>query len=190
MQLQKILIVLGPPGSGKGTQSSLLAKRMNFEQIVMGDLMREYIKGTSDEAKAAKERYDKGIPQPDEIATRLLRNKLSTIQTAGCVFDTFPLSLGQAQALEEIILVLGIYDFRVVFLNVGKDEVIKRISSRGQSRSDDKPEIAAERYDEYEKRNAPIKEFYRRKGILIEVNGEQAIEDVQREVLKKLGLTL
>ncbi|MBX4187242.1 MAG: nucleoside monophosphate kinase [Candidatus Doudnabacteria bacterium] len=190
MALQKIIVVLGPPGSGKGTQSSRLAKRMSFEQIVLGDLIREFIKGETPEAKAAKERYDKGVPQPDEVATSLLQNKLKMVQSTGAVFDTYPLSMGQAQALDEIVNVLGVYDFRVIFLNVSKDEVIKRISTRGQSRSDDTPEIAAARFEEYEKRNQPIKEFYKNKGVLVEVNGEQTVDLVHHEIAQKLGLDM
>ena len=76
MSLQKIIIVLGPPGSGKGTQSARLAKRMSYHHIVLGDLIREFIKGESPEAKAAKERYDKGTPQPDEVATLLFQREL------------------------------------------------------------------------------------------------------------------
>src|SRR6185503_16850822 len=118
MQLQKIMVVLGPPGSGKGTQSIKLAQNFHYEQIVLGDLIRDFITGTTPEAIAAKERYDKGIPQPDEIATTLLKTKLTTVQSTGVVFDTYPLSLGQAQALDEIVNILGIFDFLVIFLNV------------------------------------------------------------------------
>ncbi|MBX4191438.1 MAG: nucleoside monophosphate kinase [Candidatus Doudnabacteria bacterium] len=190
MAIQKILVVLGPPGSGKGTQSSRMAKRMSYEQIVLGDLVREFIKGDSDEAKAAKDRYDKGIPQPDEVATKLLAEKLPTIKSEGVVIDTYPLSVGQAQALDEITRVLGVYDLRVIFLNVGKDEIVRRIAARGQNRSDDKPEIAAKRYDEYEQRNAPIKEYYKNKGILLEVDGEHEIDAVHHDIAKKMGLDL
>jgi adenylate kinase len=190
MALQKILVVLGPPGSGKGTQSARMAKRMSYEQIVLGDLIREFIKGDSDEAKAAKERYDKGTPQPDEIATKLLEQKLPSIKTEGVVLDTYPLSVGQAQALDEITRVLGVYDLRIIFLNVGKEEIVRRIAKRGQNRSDDKPEIANARYEEYEKRNAPIKDYYMNKGIWLEVNGEQSEDAVHHEIAKKMGLDL
>ncbi len=189
MQLQKIFVVLGPPGSGKGTQSSLLAKALRYEQIVLGDLIREFIKGTSKDAIESKELYDKGIPQPDEIATTLLKIKLQNVHGyEGAVFDTFPLSMGQAQALDEIVRDLKVSDMKVIFLNVNKEEVVKRISIRGQSRSDDTPEIAGRRFEEYEKRNAPIKEYYRNKAILIDVNGNQPVEAVHEEILSKLGM--
>ncbi len=187
MALQKILVVLGPPGSGKGTQSTRLAQALGYEQIVLGDLIRAFIKGDSTEAKEAKARYDQGTPQPDEIATMLLKEKLNHIEgNDGAVFDTYPLSMGQAQAMDEIVADLNVKDLKVVFLNVNKDEVVKRITNRGQARSDDKPEIAAARFDEYEKRNAPIKDHYRGKGVLIEINGDQPIDKVQADILEKI----
>src|SRR5258708_15698031 len=93
--------------------------------------------------------------------------------------------MGQAEALDQITRDLGVTDLKVIFLNVGKDEVVKRITTRGQARTDDKPEIAASRFDEYEKRNAPIKEHYRNLGCLIEINGDQPIEAVHEEILSR-----
>jgi adenylate kinase len=184
--IQKILVVLGPPGSGKGTQSAVLAKTLGYDQVVLGDLIREFIKGKSDEAMEAKARYDQGIPQPDELATYLLKLKLENIKSVGAVFDTFPLSMGQADALDNIAHDLHVSDLKVVFLNVGKDEVVKRISKRGQSRSDDTPSIAQSRFDEYEKRNDPIKRHYRNIGLLYEINGDQPIEEVTKEIMRKI----
>jgi adenylate kinase len=188
MKLQKIIVVLGPPGSGKGTQSIRLAQALGYTQIVLGDLIRAFIKGTTPESLAAKELYDKGIPQPDTVATSLLQQRLQTMtESEGAVFDTYPLSMGQAEALDKIVESVGVEFLRVVFLNVEKDEVVKRITSRGQGRTDDTPEIAGERYDEYEKRNAPIKEHYRNKGVLIEINGMQDIDAVHQEIMDKVA---
>ncbi len=189
MQLQKILVILGPPGSGKGTQSSLLAKALGYPRIVIGDLRREFIKGTSPEAIEDKARYDKGIPGPDELIAKLLRSAINNIQDSeGFVLDTFPLSMGQVKVLDEIIKELNVSFVRVMFLNADKNEVLKRIMERGEGRSDDKPEIVTERFDNYERLNAPIKDYYRSKGLLVEVNGEQPIEKVHKEILEKLGL--
>ena len=189
MQLQKIFVVLGPPGSGKGTQSELLAKKFGYPRIVIGDLRREFIKDTSPEAIEDKERYDKGIPGPDNLIAKLLRSTIGKLQdTDGFVLDTFPLSMGQVQILDHITADLKVNYLRVIFLNVDKEEVIKRVSSRGQGRSDDKPEIVRQRFEEYEKRNAPIKEYYRNKDILIDVNGNQSVEAVHEEILSKLGM--
>ena len=93
-------------------------------------------------------------------------------------------------ALDEVIKVLGVYEIRVVFINVSKEEIVNRIATRGQNRTDDKPEIAAERYVEYEKRNQPIKEYYQKKGILTEINGEQTVDNVHHEIAVKLGLEI
>ena len=216
MTLQNIFVVLGPPGSGKGTQSELLAKKTEYEHISVGDLIRAFIKGQSKEAIESKERYDKGIPQPDNIASMLLREKLKSINEIGAVFDTYPLSIGQAQDLSKIVEEISIKNLKVIFLNVDVNEVVKRISERkicskcktvflpikpGYDtnvcsecggdlimRSDDKPEIARGRFIEYEKRNIPIKEYYSERGLLVEINGDQSIEDVHKEVLRKLNM--
>src|ERR1043166_3393477 len=127
MQLQKIIVVLGPPGSGKGTQSELLATILGYPRIVIGDLRREFIKGSSQEAIEDKDRYDRGIPGPDDIIARLLRSAINKLEnTEGFVLDTFPLSMGQAYILDEISKDLKIDYMRVFFLNVDKEEVIKR----------------------------------------------------------------
>lgn len=187
MQLENIYVILGPPGSGKGTQSELLAKRLDFHKIVIGDLRRAFIKGSSPEAIEDKERYDKGIPAPDHIVSRLLREEIKKLEgIKGIVLDTYPLSMGQAHDLDAILQDLNVANIKAIFLNVPEQEVVKRIATRGQGRTDDDPEIARRRYEEYEKRNAPIKDFYRDKGILIEINGDQPIDDVHKEILDKI----
>ncbi|OGE81458.1 MAG: hypothetical protein A2720_02865 [Candidatus Doudnabacteria bacterium RIFCSPHIGHO2_01_FULL_46_24] len=190
MKLQKIFVVLGPPGSGKGTQSELLAKFLGAPRIVLGDLIREFIQENSDEAHEAKARYDQGTPQPDAIASMLLDRKLKALADSGTVvFDTYPLSMGQAEDLDRIVEDIKIKDLRIVFLNVSEEEVVKRITIRGQGRSDDDPQIARHRYEEYEKRNILIKEHYKSKGELVEINGDQPIEDVHREIMQKLVIS-
>lgn len=187
MKLQKIIVVLGPPGSGKGTQSELLAKKLGFPKIVIGDLRREFIRQNSEEAKQDKERYDKGIPAPDDLILKLLKATISKFFNAeGIVLDAYPLSMGQVGDLDKIVQNLNVSYLWVIFLNVPEEEIVKRISIRGQGRSDDDPEIARRRYEEYERRNAPIKDYYRSKGFLIEINGDQTIEDVHKEIMEKL----
>lgn len=187
MKLENIFIVLGPPGSGKGTQSELLAKYLKAPRIVLGDLIREYIKTDS----AAKSLYDKGIPQPDSVAITLLKSKLESLQdSSNAVLDTYPLSIGQAEALEQIAAELQIKNLKVFFLNVNEDEAVNRVMERKSrssvARTDDTVEVAHHRYKEYEKRNAPIKEYYKKLGSLVEINGEQPIDMVHSEIIKNL----
>ncbi len=189
MQLEKIFVVLGPPGSGKGTQSDLLAKFLHAPRIVVGDLIREFIKEDSDTARVAKERYNHGTPQPDEIATMLLERKLKAVtDSKAAVLDTFPLSMGQAEALDRIVKELGVNALRVIFLNVHVEEAVKRIMGRKHGRSDDDPEIARRRFEEYEKRNDPIKKYYVEEDVLVEIDGNQPIEKVHQDILNELGL--
>ena len=215
--MKNVFVILGPPGSGKGTQSELLAKKLGYHRIVIGDLRREFIKGNSLEAIEDRQRYDKGIPGPDDLIGRLFKAEMQRLgDTEGIVLDTFPLSMGQAKILDEVLAELGIKNLKVLFLNVDKEKVIKRIEGRkicsqckrtylskdkgydenicpvcgGKLivRRDDDPAVAALRFDEYEKRNKDIKEFYLQKGVLIEVSGDQPIEDVHKEIVKNLGL--
>jgi len=216
--ISNVFVILGPPGSGKGTQSELLAKKLGYNRIVIGDLRREFIKGASPEALEDKARYEKGTPGPDSLIGKLFKDEMHKLQAEeGIVLDTFPLSMGQAQILDDVLADFEIQNFKVVFLDVDKEKVVKRIKGRkicsqckknyllkdkGYAenicpvcggklivREDDDPVVAAQRFDEYERRNAAIKEFYRDKGILVEINGDQPIDAVHHEIINKLGLS-
>ncbi|MGE5392267.1 MAG: adenylate kinase family protein [Candidatus Saccharibacteria bacterium] len=132
MKLKTIIVLLGPPGSGKGTQADLLSQKTGFPHISTGELIREYIKTHPEEAAAVKERYDKGILQPDNFVLPLFEKKFDEVDqvSEGIISDAFPMSLPQAEFMGKILEKYGIANFRVLFIHVDEEEVVHRLSNR------------------------------------------------------------
>lgn len=130
----KIIIFLGPPGSGKGTQAKLLQEKLGYYYLSTGDLVREMIsRADSGDTLALemKQRYDRGEPQPDDLVLRAVREKLRTVDLQkGIIFDAFPLSEKQAWGLDEIIEESGKPSLTVLSVEVSEDETVKRLSLR------------------------------------------------------------
>jgi adenylate kinase len=219
MKLKTIIVLLGPPGSGKGTQADLLSQKTGFPHISTGELIREYIKDHPEEAAAVKERYDKGILQPDNFVLPLFEKKFDEVDqvSEGIISDAFPMSLPQAEFMGKILDKYGISQFKVVFIRVNEDEVVRRLSNRKicvgcrkasatedsenytanqcqlcgghmEVRSDDKPEVVRKRLAEYALRTQELVAYYKEKNQLAEINGSQAVEVVQAEIIKAIGL--
>ncbi len=129
-----LIIILGVPGSGKGTQGRKMAEKFGMAYLATGDLVREVRKraGTGDElADQVKERYDRGRPQPDSVIVQILHNTLKSINLDhGIIFDSFPISLGQTQELFRIVKDFGFDAPVVLFLKIDEWESVKRISNR------------------------------------------------------------
>ncbi|MCD6547579.1 MAG: adenylate kinase [Nanoarchaeota archaeon] len=188
------IVMLGPPGAGKGTYATRLAPKLGIPTISTGELFRENIKNNTEIGKKAKEYIEKGELVPDEIVIEMLKQRLQKDDTKnGFILDGFPRTLEQAKALEEIS------DIDVViYLDVPEEIIIKRLSARRQckkcgaiynllylkpkvdgicdkcggelyQRDDDKPEAIKERLRVYEEKTAPLKEYYINKGKLITI---------------------
>lgn len=212
------LVLVGPPGSGKGTQAQLLEERFSLYHLATGDLIRTIRThaGSDDTlANEVKARYDAGIPQPDTVAVELVDRELARLhRKTGFVFDAFPLSVPQAIELERMV---QRYDMRpplAISIDVKEAEAVRRLTLRRfcpkdqhvyhpqdaayvanrctvcggplKQRSDDTTDLAKKRYLTYVDRIIKIKEFYREHSRLLEVNGEQPIQGVYREVLQAL----
>jgi len=215
MSLPLVLTIIGPPGSGKGTQGSLIAQKYDLNYIVAGSLVRGLAK--LDTALGAKVRVNmrKGIPQPDEIIIDAFKAEMRKMdRQKGFLFDTFPLSVGQAEALENILKEYNLPDNIVIYLDISADTVIKRIKTRLicskcgavflpadaafrakkcdkcggdlMERADDKPEVVRRRIGEYKSRMADLRGFYQKKGRLIVIDGEPTIEEISQEIFKKI----
>ena len=208
-----IICMLGLPGSGKGTQSHVLASKLNFDYVSTGNLVRAASKKGETEKEFAeiRKRHLEGTPQPDEVINALMRDKIKEISDCnGVLLDTYPLSAGQAKELDTIAQELGVKTRIVVYLDVPEEEIVKRLSERricketGQPatlingewvcpsggevivRQDDKPEVVKVRLEKNKERYAGIFEYYEEKGGLIKVNGFQSVAEVSNEVLEKL----
>lgn len=189
--LQHILIVLGPPGSGKGTQGKMLALILNYSYLSMGQYLRAYALRDTDLAKRIKQSIDSGHIISDELFDQVFPEVKSTIRNSnGIIFDGFPRDEAQVPILENLISELNVKDIKVVFLDVPKEKLLSRLHKREKSedRADDSPEVIGTRFDEYMHKSLPVIEYFEKKGWLIRVNGDQSIEATHDEIVKKLGL--
>lgn len=212
------LVLVGPPGSGKGTQAELLTERFSLYHLASGDLIRAIRShaGTGDTlADEVKARYDAGTPQPDNVVVQIVERELQRLhRKTGFVFDAFPLSVPQALELERMTATFDMREPIAVSIHVAREEAVRRLSMRRictidehvyhpndaayqanrcdacggplTQRADDTTDIAGKRYDTYVDRIAKLKDFYREKGRLLEVHGEQPITSVFRDVLQAL----
>ncbi len=211
------LILLGPPGAGKGTQAALLAQARDLAHIATGDMFREAMRSGSEVGQQAKAYVDRGELVPDEITVRMLLERLTQPDCAGgCMLDGFPRTLEQAKALDSALAGRGQAVDQVAYIRVGEEELIERLGGRwtcrqcgavyhqrnsppktagrcdqcgGElyQRSDDQPETVRRRLTVYFRDTEPLVEYYRQRGKLVEVDGGQGIEAVGRALLKGLG---
>ena len=176
------LILFGPPGSGKGTQSEKIIEKYHLVHLSTGDLLRSQIAQQTALGLEAKKLMDKGQLVPDEVVVGMISTALEeNPQAKGFLFDGFPRTAAQAEALDSL-LELKKTPVRVMLaLDVTEDELIKRILKRGQSsgRSDDADEaIIAERVAEYKNKTEAVADYYRKEDKVVMVPGEGSINEI------------
>lgn len=176
------LILFGPPGSGKGTQASKLVEKYNLVHISTGDLFRAEMSQKTELGLKALEFMNQGILVPDEITIGMLRHKVESIQgVAGFIYDGFPRTIPQAQALDAMLAEKGEAIHQLIALEVSDDEIVKRILNRGQSsgRADDNDEeIIRKRMDEYRKKTSEVYNYYQGFNKSTLINGEGSIDEI------------
>ncbi len=206
------LILFGAPGAGKGTQSEFLIKRLGMTQISTGDLFRAAIKGQTDLGKKAQEYMDKGQLVPDSIVIGMVEEVLQK-GVKDIILDGFPRTVAQAQALDELLLKMNLSIGKAIFLEVPMKILMDRLTGRrvckncgavyhivskptkmegkcdscgGEvvQRNDDKAEVIETRLKTYEEFTSPLKEFYKKVGKFIEVDGNRGTEEVYQEIEK------
>ena len=177
------IVIFGAPGSGKGTQSDKLIEHYKLFHISTGDVLRDNIKRGTELGKTAKGYIDQGQLVPDELIIDILAQVLDKNKdkaAEGVIFDGFPRTIPQAEALEQLLADRGTKIDAVVGLEVPEDELIKRILLRGQmsGRSDDNEETARKRLDTYHNQTSPLKAFYEEQGKYIAINGLGTIDGI------------
>ena len=175
------IVIFGAPGSGKGTQSNYLKEKNGPEHISTGDLLRAEIAQKSELGKMAENYIAKGQLVPDEVVIGMLEETIKKNPNAkGFIFDGFPRTLAQGEALDKILKKFGQEISIVISLEVDDEELINRLLKRGElmGRSDDNRETIESRLKVYYNQTAPLKEFYAKQGKLVEIKGKGSIEEI------------
>jgi adenylate kinase len=183
------LILLGPPGSGKGTQGAILSRRTGLVRVATGDLLRDAVKQGSELGLKAKGFMDRGELVPDEIILGLLEDVLSRPEAqGGVVMDGFPRTVVQAEKVDRLLADRGKAVDRVLLLSVPEEELLRRIMGRAkeEDRSDDTPEAFRRRVAVYREQTAPLVDYYRRRGILCEIDAVGTVEEVAGRIEEAL----
>ena len=177
------IVIFGAPGSGKGTQSDKLIEHYHLSHISTGDVLRENIKNNTELGKTAKGYIDQGQLVPDELIINMLAEVLDVTtdeECEGVIFDGFPRTIPQAEALEQLLAERSAQIDAVVGLEVPEEELIKRILLRGQmsGRSDDNEETARKRLETYHNQTSPLKAYYQERGKYRAINGLGSIDSI------------
>ncbi|WP_395373100.1 adenylate kinase [Marinicella sp. W31] len=183
------IVLLGAPGSGKGTQAKLLIEKLGIPHISTGDLLRSAIANETELGLKAKEVMDRGDLVSDEIVLGMLKDRVQEEDAnKGFILDGFPRNLTQANMLEELLVELNMTLDYAVLIEVDVEEVVERISKRAEveGRSDDTEEVVRNRLCVYEEQTAPVAGFYKEQGVLTQILGTGSIEDVQQRILSVL----
>ncbi len=176
------LVLFGPPGAGKGTQSNLLIDKYNLVHLSTGDILRGEITAGTTLGLEAKALMDRGDLVPDEVVIGMISSKLDNNPNVnGFIFDGFPRTAAQATALDNLLAEKGTAISAMLSLKVEDAELIKRLLERGKNsgRADDKNEaIIANRINEYNTKTAPLKEYYSTQNKLSEIEGVGSVDEI------------
>lgn len=206
------VILLGPPGSGKGTQADRFAEELGIRHISTGDLLREAVKSGTDLGRKAEGYMKKGLLVPDEVMLGLIQEELGSLGSSGWVLDGYPRTLPQAEALSDMLGKRKQRIDKVLLIDVDPEIIVRRLSNRRVcpdcnavynldtlkpavdgicddcgaglvKRPDDEEETVRRRLDVYMKQTAPLIEYYRENGDLVTVNGAGDIEEINADIL-------
>jgi len=184
-----VIVLLGPPGAGKGTQARQLEKALGLPQVATGDLFRHNLKNETELGKLAKTYMDRGELVPDEVTVAMAKERLSQPDCArGVILDGFPRNLAQVAALDNLLAELGKSVDVVPAIRVDQEVLVKRLLKRAQTegRADDNEETIRTRMQVYEAETRPLLDHYRERDLLVEINGQQTIEQVQADLLRAI----
>jgi adenylate kinase len=210
------IVLLGPPGAGKGTQAKNISENYGLPHISSGDIFRENLNNHTELGEKAEEYMNRGELVPDDITISMIRERLSRPDCErGALLDGFPRTPGQAEALDEMLRDFNSQVDAVPYIKVPKDELVERLSGRLTCRAaghvfhkkynppkepgicdydgselyqreDDKPETVKRRIRVYLDQTQPLIDYYHDRGLLIEINGNQPIEEVTADLLNAL----
>mgnify|MGYP001279323494 FL=1 len=179
------IVIFGPPGAGKGTQSKYLVNKLNAFQISTGDLLRDEINKNSEIGKSIINDMNDGKFVSDNVVNKIIKNLISDPQKKNrLIFDGYPRSLSQAKNLNSLLEASNQKIDLILFLNVDKETIIKRLEKRKiiENRSDDDTETILKRYDTYMKTTKPVLNFYSSNPNFREIDGSLEIDEITRKI--------
>ncbi|RRN77623.1 adenylate kinase [Pseudoxanthomonas sp. SGD-10] len=182
------LVLFGPPGAGKGTQSQKLIDKYSLIHLSTGDILRAEISNGTALGLEAKKLMDQGILVPDEVVIGMISNKLDANKDAkGFIFDGFPRTVAQAAALDQLLISKGESISGMIALEVNNEELERRLLLRGKEsgRPDDQnPEIIKKRVEEYNNKTAPVANYYKEQNKFTGINGIGSIEEIFNNIVE------
>ena len=184
--MSNLVIFLGPPGAGKGTQAVTIAKEKNLAHISTGDMLREHVSNETELGKIAKTLLDEGKLVPDSFVIEMLQERLlSKYCINSAILDGYPRTIAQAESLDKISEEFKIS--KVIVFEADRDELIKRILNRGETsgRSDDTEESVSVRLEVYENDTAPLIEYYEQRNLVSKINAVGEVENIYNLILKE-----
>ncbi len=185
------LIMMGPPGAGKGTQAKYVADHFGIPAISTGDIFRANVTRGTELGLAAKRYMDAGEYVPDEITNKMVRNRIDEVDAEpGFLLDGYPRTLAQVEEFDRMIRETGHSLDAAVVLTVEAEELVQRLLQRAEEegRPDDTEEVVRRRQELYAEQTAPLIDVYRKRGILIEIDGMGEVEDVTKRIFDALDV--
>lgn len=210
-------ILLGAPGSGKGTQAKVLAEKLGIAHLSTGDILRAEVSGGTDLGKQAKAFMEAGKLVPDQLILDMVKVKLGTPELKkGFILDGFPRTVPQAEGLEKIASDLGLDIDRVININVPDSEIVERLTARRtcpkcgkiynlvfsppkqdnkcdddgselSQRADDNEETVRSRLNVYHEQTQPLEDFYRKRSVLVDIPGSGSVDDIAGRIFAEVG---
>ena len=180
------LVLLGPPGSGKGTQAALLKDRLDVVHISTGDLLRAAVAAGTELGKIAKATMDAGELVSDDLVLQLLEDRLGEPDVAnGYILDGYPRNLAQAEALDALLARLNQNIDHALALIVDEEQIVTRLAQRAseQGRTDDSESVVRHRLQVYADQTAPVVNYYESKGLLTRIDGVGSVEEINQRLM-------
>ncbi|WP_426246184.1 adenylate kinase [Nocardioides sp. LHG3406-4] len=185
------LIIMGPPGAGKGTQAKFIAEHFGIPAISTGDIFRANVTAGTPLGVEAKRYMDAGEYVPDEVTNLMVRDRIDEPDAEpGFLLDGYPRTLAQVEELDGMIAFTGHALDAVVVLTVDQDEIVQRLVQRAEleGRADDTEEVIRRRQELYTEQTEPLVEVYRQRGLLLELDGTGEVEEVTQRIFEALDV--
>jgi adenylate kinase len=183
------VLLIGPPGAGKGTQATRIAAHFDLVRIATGDLLRQEVASGSERGRAAKAYIDRGDLVPDEVVIAMTRDRVVQANTeGGYILDGYPRTLVQAEAAYRWAKARGVAFDLALFFEIGTDELLARLAGRAleEGRSDDTVQTVRHRLEVFERQTYPLLDYYRRRGILVRIDAVGPVDAVTERILAVL----